>query len=270
MREFSFYQGFSLRRERLAGMLQAVAANSTASDEEIGRHMGVNPYMVEGFQGWLCKTGLGSKQHKDYKLTPFGRLAVQYDPLLSDQGTSWILHFYLSTQHDERAEVWYRFFNQFIVPHQTFTRDELAVAISRSIEEPPKNKASLTKDIGELLKAYTNTDALGALGLLQKSGKEHYFSGNNSLPHALIGAFMLFDTWNRYFSATDTLRLTQISQELEMLGKVIIGSRERIQSLIGQLQTLGLLVIADTQHEPVTRRFKESPFLLLEKYYQQL
>jgi hypothetical protein len=270
MREFSFYQGFSLRRDRLAGILQAVAANSTASDEEIGRHMGVNPYMVEGFQGWLCKTGLGYKDRKEYTLTPFGQLAVRYDPHLNDEGTSWLLHFYLCTQHNERSEAWYRFFNQFINPNQTFTLDEWRTNISRGIDELPRNKASLEKDSSEVLKSYTNTQALGGLNLLQKRSKDEYSAGSGAAPPALITAFILFDTWNRYFSSTDTLRLSQISQDPELLGKVLIAGRDRVQPLVGQLQGLGLLVMADTQHEPVTRQFQDSPIVLLEKYYQQL
>jgi hypothetical protein len=36
------------------------------------------------------------------------------------------------------------------------------------------------------------------------------------------------------------------------------------------LQAMGLVTVADTQQEPVSRRFQDAPLSLLERYYQQL
>jgi hypothetical protein len=268
MREFAFFQKFSLRRDRLAGILRAVAANPYASSIEIGTEMGVNPYMVEGFEGWLYKTGLATKTGRQYVLSSFGIQASTYDPTLTDPGTLWLLHFYLTTHHAERAEVWYRFFNEYASPYQTFTRDEWLSAITRMIADVPKNKAGLVKDPTELLNTYTRPEALGDLGLIQKIGKDSYGLGGTN-PPLLVAAFMLFDTWERRFSHADTVRLSQICQESEFIGKVCVADRERVHTILNQLQSLGLLVLADTQHEPVTRRFREPLNDLLEQYYGQ-
>lgn len=270
MREFAFFQGFTLRRDRLAAILRSVAVNPVAPDIEIATEMGVNPYMVEGFQGWLYKTGLATKSGKDYLLLPFGALIVQHDPDLADPGTLWLLHFHLTTQHVERAEVWYRFFNEFATPHQTFTRDEWYSAIARLITDVPTNKAGLSKDPGEMLNTYTRSQALGNLGLLEATDKKNTtFRVSGATPPPLIAAWMLLDTWERRFAHTDTVRLSQICQEPEFLGKLCLLDRERVHSLLNQIQSMGLIALADTQHEPVTRRFRESPLSLLEQYYGQ-
>ena len=60
MREFRFHNNFMLNRDRLSAMFRCVAEDPAAAKESIAAAMGVNPYMVEGFRGWLCKTGLGS------------------------------------------------------------------------------------------------------------------------------------------------------------------------------------------------------------------
>jgi len=270
MRDFAFFQGFALRRDRLAGILRAVAANPNASDAEIGTEMGVNPYMVEGFQGWFYKTGLATKTAKQYVLSPFGSLAATYDPTLSDVGTLWVLHFHLATQHAERADVWYRFFNEFAAPHQTFTRDEWFSAIARLVADVPKNKAGLSKDPHELLNTYIRPQALGNLGLIEATDtKTMTFRLNGAIPPPLVAAWMLFDTWERRFPHADTLRVSQICQEPEFLGNVCVADRERVQTMLHQVQSLGLLALADTQHEPVTRRFRAPAISLLEQHYGQ-
>ena len=270
MLDFAFFQGFALRRDRLAGMVQAITVNPDAIDREIGTVMGVNPYMVEGFQGWLYKTGLATKVGNHYTLSPFGALVAAQDPNFADPGTLWLLHFHLATQHVERAEVWYRFFNEFATPQQTFSRDEWFSAIARLIADVPKNKAGLSKDPGEMLNTYTRPQALGDLGLLAASDpKNPTFRVRGATPPPLVAAWMLLDTWERRFAHSDTVRLSQICHEPEFLGKVCLLDRERVHSLLNQIQSLGVIALADTQHEPVTRRFRESPLGLLEQYYGQ-
>lgn len=268
MRSFSFYKKFSLKRDRLASMLRSVSENASASDDEVGAAMGVNPYMIESVRGWLCKTNLAVKEAGSYTVSPFGLLVAQYDPHLEDSGTLWLLHFYLATEHAEKAEVWYQFFNTFASPHRTFTRDEWYIAIARSLDSVPSNKAGLSEDPNEVLKTYTAFDALGSLGLMTKTDAQTYRCGDVS-PPPLIAAYMLLDTWGRYFPHVDTIRVSQVCQEPEMLGKLCIADRTATQRMLNQIQSLGIVVTADTQHEPVTRRYREAPINLVEQYYTQ-
>lgn len=270
MREFNFSRNFALDRERLSKMVQTIYSIENVNDDVVAQSMGVNAYMVTGFRGWVRKTGLGTGSSGTYTLSPFGALVAAQDPNFADPGTLWLLHFHLATQHVERAEVWYRFFNEFATPQQTFSRDEWFSAIARLIADVPKNKAGLSKDPGEMLNTYTRPQALGNLGLLAASDpKNPTFRVRGATPPPLVAAWMLLDTWERRFAHSDTVRLSQICHEPEFLGKVCLLDRERVHSLLNQIQSLGVIALADTQHEPVTRRFRESPLGLLEQYYGQ-
>lgn len=109
MREFRFHNNFMLNRDRLSAMFRCVAEDPAAAKESIAAAMGVNPYMVEGFRGWLCKTGPGSFARKTYTISTFGQIVARYDPYLEQPGTLWGLHYHLATsQQGERAEVKYR------------------------------------------------------------------------------------------------------------------------------------------------------------------
>ncbi|HEU4326452.1 MAG TPA: DUF4007 family protein [Roseiflexaceae bacterium] len=268
MRELRFNQGFPLYRERLSGMLRCIAAGQATSDESVGAFMGVNPYMVEGVRGWLCKTGLGRGTSKEYTLSPFGSIIAAHDPNLQRPATLWLLHYYLVSQHEERAEVWYRCFNEFLMPGQPFTAAALEDHVFRALEQTPGNKSGVANDTKELIKTYTNAAALGNLGLIVRQNKTEIVSGTPALPDPLITAYVLFDSWPRQFGSVDTVRLSQLVDTPESIGRVFLANNTQVRELIGGMQSMGLLTFADTQHEPVTRHFHDAPIALLERYYR--
>ncbi len=111
-----FYQNFNLTLERLSSALRCIQANPQANQSELAECMGVNRPVAESFSAWLTHTGLVTRLERDYELTPFGRLASQYAPFLADNGTQWVLHYYLATEHTERSDAWYVFINTINFP----------------------------------------------------------------------------------------------------------------------------------------------------------
>lgn len=270
MRDLAFCRQLPLYRDRLSTMLRSVAQSPEITDDAIAEVMGVNPYAITGYRGWFRKTGLGEGVSGNYKVTPFGALLAEHDPGLQQAGTQWLLHYYLVSQHEERAEVWYRCFNEFLTSEQSFSAPALQEYVLRSLEQTPSNKDGVAKDIKELIKTYTNSAALGELGLLVRQGKSDITVGLANTPDPLIVAYVLFDSWEQRFGAIDTIRLGQLVSEPETIGRVFLADSSRVRRFINSLQSLGLVTFADTQHEPVTRRFQESPIALLVRYYHHL
>lgn len=269
MRSLRFNQGFPLDRNLIKRMVQCIAAGEATSDEAAGAYIGVNPYKVEGLRGWLCKLGLGSGTSRQYRLSPFGAAVASHDRDLSRSGTLWLLHYFLASEHEERSEVWYRCFNEFLYPGKGFTREELREYIERSLPESPSNKAGVESDSKELIKTYIQSSALGNLGLVTRQADKTLVAGVTTPPEPLIVAYVLFDMWRRRYDAINTLRLSQLSSEPETPGRIFVATPTQVRDSILHLQALGLLTYADTQHEPVTRRFHDAPSVLLEQYYQQ-
>ncbi len=270
MRSLRFNQGFALDRNLIKGMLQYIATGDPASDEAIGAYIGVNPYKVEGLRGWFCKLGLGSGTSKKYSLSPFGVAVATHDPELTRPGTLWLLHYFLTSEHEERSEVWYQCFNSFLYPGMRFSREELQEYIERSLPESPSNKASVASDTKELVKTYSQASALGSLGIITRQADKKLVLGLGIPPETSIVAYVLFDVWRRRYNDANTLRLSQLVSEPEMPGRIFVATSAQVRELILHLQAQGLLTYADTQHEPVTRRFHDNPTVLLEQYYQRL
>ncbi len=245
MRNLKFHQGFKLDRERLATLVRCIADNETTSKKAAAAYMGVGEPAAEGCIGWLLKTGLGSAQRGAYTLTPFGALVAGHDAHLSQRGTLWLLHYYLVTEHDERAEVWYRAFNEFLSPGAPFTRDALQTYVERSLDSSPANKSGIADDCKEFGKCYTEAVGLGQLDLVREVERKTYEAGLNSAPEPQIFAFALLDTWRRRFPHTDTVRVTQICQEPEMPGRVFAAHRDQVVQALQSLQSMGLVNIVE-------------------------
>ena len=268
MRHLRFNQGFALHSERLSGFVRCVAEQPLASKEDVAAYIGVNPYMIEGLMGWLYKTGLGKGNSRNYALTPFGTLVAKHDPQLQRMGTLWLLHYYLCSEHEERAEVWFRCFNAFLTFGQTFSADELRTFVEGNLEHTPTNTKGVESDTKELLRTYTQSTGLGDLGLLAKRGESFEVLAPRT-PEPLIVAYVLFDSWARHFGSADVVRLSQLVSEPESIGRIFVAAPGQVRALIVTLQGLGLVNYADTQHEPVTRRYEATPIDLLERYYRE-
>ena len=269
MRTLCFHQKFPFERSLMKGFLHSIATNPTNSKTHIGAYLGVNPYKVSGIRGWFVKLGLGSGSAKQYHLSPFGAAVVEHDPDLVKPGTLWLLHYFLVSEHAERAEVWYRCFNEFIFPGRQFTYQELGAYVEVCLPEPPTNRQAVMYDAQELLKTYRSSAALGELRILTKQSDLAVMAKLPTLPDPMIAAYVLFNTWQRRYGAADTLRLSQIATDPEMLGRVFVATPTQVRELILRLQALGLVNYADTQHEPVTRRFSDPLETLLSRYYSQ-
>jgi hypothetical protein len=270
MRPIKFHQGFKLDRTRLAALLRHAVEQDVIVKKAAAAAMGVGEPAAEGCIGWLVKTGLGRSAGKGYTLTELGRLVAAHDSELNQLGTLWLLHYFLVTDHDERAEVWYRAFNEFLRPAEPFTREALQTFTERSLERSPTNKSGISDDTNFFVKTYSEPVGLAKLDVMRAEAKGAYEVGLSTSPPQPIFAFALFDAWQRRFPHADTLRVTQICEEPELPGKVFAARRDQVFQQLQALQSLGMLTIVDSQHEPVTRRFRDAPAALLASYFTSL
>lgn len=274
-KNIGFYQNFNLQLQELSAALQCVKAKPELSYEELGECMSLNPRKAGGLSPWLRHTGLvttqvivGQNRSLRYELTPFGQLAAQYDPFLNDLGTKWIIHYFLSTDHNERSEAWLVFINQFLTPGQSFSSDQFQTFFADVAGAEAQNRSAVAKDPKSVLYTYTQSKSLGQLGLLRKE-KKNFISGDPNLPHILVIGYMLLDWWERKYPGTDTLHFSKLHQEPESLGRLCQVDVRQVKRFVSELTNLGYLNFAETQHEPVNRLHKEPPHTLLETYYTQ-
>ncbi len=270
-----FYQNFNLDLKRLSTALQCVQASPELNHDDLAKCMGVNRPVAVGFSAWLRHTGLvsfNSREEKQkvriYKLTPFGELAYQHDPTLTDLGTQWVLHYYLSTKHNECSDAWRILINEFLSPGLTFTSEQFVAYFVSVIGDGVKNRLALSKDPTTAISTYIRTQGLSKLGILLKQ-KTSISVGSPNYPHILVTAYLLFDWWHHNYDSTNTLRFTLLCKGEGSLGHLFPVEESQVRQFIGELTGLGYLSFSETQHEPVNRLYLEPAHFLLANYYRQ-
>jgi hypothetical protein len=176
-----FHGNFGLNRARMAGILKSGLANPNLTDEELAKPFGYHAEFTKRYRSWLHKTGL-TQQGLPLRLTPMGEVVWQKDPALETLTTQWFMHWEL-TQDTTRTETWHFFANEFLPQHTTFTKDDLLKALQiRLIPHSEKHFGPGSKltpvIVRKLIECYTESTALGLLGLLSlaENGRFHSLS----------------------------------------------------------------------------------------------
>lgn len=268
-----FYGNFTLERQRLSSALRCIRESPERTYDSLARSMGVNKPVAEGYLGWLRHTGLIVEAARNqrvitYALTPFGSQASEHDPTLSDVGTQWVLHYYLSTAHSERSDAWWVLINRFLRPGLTFTGVEFQTYFTNLMGPEANNRQALSKDPSKALSGYVSEPALGRLQFLAKAG-DVYSVGRSLLPHSLVIGYVLLDWWQRCYSQALTVRFSQVVSDDDSLGHVFQADASVVKQFVSALTGLGYLNFAESQFEPVNRLYTEAPINLLKQYYEQ-
>jgi len=271
-RQFRFNQGFSFSRDRLSAFMKCSVLHPTGTTHDIAQCMGVNRPVSEGFRGWYASCGLGVLKEKSYYTSVIGSLIYQNDPYLADIGTQWLLHYGITTDIGFRATIWHYAFNHLLAPGLVIEASALAEQSLSTLELPPTNRSGSRKDAQDLLTMYTRPQALGALGLLSgsSSGAQRQYTAHASAgPPDLIAAYMLFDRWQRRADGEGSVRLSALGRDPEWVGRICLMPPGAIRALIDRLERRGLVAFADTQYEPVTRRYTGDPAELVQRHYAE-
>lgn len=268
-----FYQNFNLDLKRLSTALQCVESQPELGHDALAQCMGVNRPVAEGFSAWLRHTGLVTKgeqrqRARSYELTPFGKLAFKYDPNLTDLGTQWLLHYYLSTKHTECSQAWRVLINEFLSPGLTFTVEQFTSYFSSVMGDEVTNRSALKKDPSTAISTYVRPQGFSKLAILVKE-KTSITVGSPNVPHILVVGYMLFDWWWRHYNQTNTLSFSLLCKEEGSLGHICLASQQQVRLFVSELTGFGYLSFSETQHEPVNRLYLEPPYVLLEHYYSQ-
>jgi hypothetical protein len=270
-----FYQNIGLDLHRLSMALECVQKTPTINYADLAKYMGMNKPVAESYSAWLRHTGLVVAcsnripgRSLTYQLTPFGEMVVKYDPKLADLGTQWVLHYYLAVAHEEISEAWRVLINHFISPGLSFTLKQFQSYFSVIIGKEATNKKALERDPEAALSTYTQTKALGKLGILRKTNGT-YIVGQPVVPNTLVVGYILFDHWERTSPNIGTWRFSQICQEEGNVGRIFLAQQTQVRQMLADLAGRGYATFAETQHEPVNRLYQGPVALLLERYYCQ-
>jgi hypothetical protein len=259
---FAKHETFHIREGWLFKGMAAVA-EATQSDTpynffleaDAPERLGMGRNMVRALRYWMQATGLAVEQYEGHsvpRLTQFGELVWQHDPYLENEGTLWLIHYYLSGNRDE-ATSWYWFFNHFA--SVSFSDKQASEALQNWVitVEPDRRVAqsSLKKDVACLLRTYlldgkgSNPEnllesPLAQLGILAQFGeggqkRYHWQKADTNQLHPLILLYVLVDRQRQERPSLSEVRLSQVLQEPMNAGRVFNLTTAVLTDLIAAL-----------------------------------
>ena len=206
--------------------------------------LGVGKNMVASIRFWSRAFGLSVNDMP----TPFANLIFNdengYDPYLEDEGTLWLLHYFLLTK--KVASIYHLTFLDFQREKKEFDRNQLLTFIRRKCNVPEQknvyNENTVKKDISVLLHNYVMPSDLRSsedfsalfldLGLINSLGSEKYcfndIDPNHIHPDILL--YALLD----YKGADNTISLDGMQEVALMFGLSLSNLIELIREVVAQ------------------------------------
>lgn len=181
-----FHANFGLNRSRMAGLLKQALNNPNYRDEELAKPFGYHAPFAQKYRSWLNKAGIIDLDFP-VRLMPKGQVVWEKDPNFETLTTQWFIHWEL-TQSPDRAEAWHFFIHEFLPTREEFTVEELIHGLMlklRAHSEKHFGPGSILNPViaRKLVECYTETNALGVLGIVRKKDSAY----TNGRPETLTG-----------------------------------------------------------------------------------
>lgn len=285
---FARHETFYIRDGWLRKGLKLV--NSRGYDyfknQDAPEELGMGKNMVSSLRFWLQATNMvvQGQGSSDFKISPFAEKITHYDEYFEDEGTLWLIHFYLAT-NKEYSTTWYWFFN--IFNYKEFDEEMFLYWLKNyTITEGLKvADSSLKKDFSCFLNTYLleknykknfspedNINCpLRELRFLKKTGLNTYRL--NSINRNSLHPFIVFYVIKkRQVENNKPLEIT-ISNILEdecNAGKVFNLSFEDVIYYLEKLQEMQMLTVSRTSGlDAVTLQDRELGQILDDYFFEK-
>ena len=183
---FSGHESFFCRPLWLKKAYDAICESVDFTSPDAVAYLGVGKNMVSSIRFWSRAFGLSYNDNP----SPFAKsifdTEIGYDPYLEDEGTLWLLHYFLLTKNV--ASLYHLTFLEFKREKKEFDREQLLSFVRRKCNSSEQknvfNENTVKKDIGVLLHNYvtpiegrSNEDFSAIfldLGLISEIGHERF------------------------------------------------------------------------------------------------
>lgn len=270
--QLSFHTTFALKKNELRRILTIAQEEGglNAPLEELMSQTGFGNKKVGPVKSWAVRSGLIA----DERLTPEGRIVMEYDPSLTNLVTDWLMHFYLSLSGKglSRAPAraadwggWTYFVYDFIPGRSAFNLSDLIFYSKQEFAEEKED--GLSKNFKILLRAYTEREALSQIEFITGDEANGFHCNTARLPNVYAIGFILARIWERDFGEATSALTEEVLAHPMGLAKALATTPEQTQEHFDALEALSIIeqrkTVAPFQ---IVRRWGDSLDLLKKAY----
>lgn len=241
---FSGHESFFCRPLWLKKAFDAMCESVDFTSPNAVAYLGVGKNMVSSIRFWSRAIGLSVND----KPSPFAKSIfdseIGYDPYLEDEGTLWLLHYYLIT--NRIASLYHLTFLEFQREKKEFDRNQLLAFVRRKCNVPEQrnvyNENTVKKDIGVLLHNYvtptesrSNEDFSAIfldLGLIDSIGQD-LFAFSDIHPDHIHPDILLYALLD-YKGQDNTISLDGMQEIALIFGLSITNLIELMREVVAQ------------------------------------
>ncbi|GIK53428.1 MAG: hypothetical protein BroJett014_24010 [Planctomycetota bacterium] len=204
------------------------------------------------------------------KLTKFGKLVYENDPMLERVATIWLIHYYLSAPNGFGPSYW----NEIVVTRfrtsDAISKENLAEQIIEHVQHTEERE--LASRYGQsfanvFLKTYSEPDGLSNLGILRETESEKlYLVEEPDPPPVWAFAVALLDFWQFQFPNRVTVNLDELYADGGLTSIFMIGEG-RINRYLRTLQQEGIVDVFRVAPPYQVVLLKPDPTLALDRLY---
>lgn len=239
---FSGHESFFCKPLWLKKAYDAMKEGVNFSSPDAVAALGVGKNMVSSLRFWSRAIGLSNNDTPTAFATSIFDSRDGYDPFLEDEGTLWLLHYFLVTK--KIASLYHLTFLDFQREKKEFDRNQLQAFIRRKCNVPEQrnvyNENTVKKDIGVLLHNYvapteikSNEDFSALfldLGLINSLGNDMYSFHDTSQNH--IHPDILLYALLDYKGMDNTVSLDSMQEVALIFGLPLTNFIELVREIV--------------------------------------
>jgi hypothetical protein len=268
----TFHRTLPLTRSALSPVLE-LAVNTAKSEGEkakltrakIQASTLLGSIYVEAVPRYCYGAGL---LNRNYLPTNFGYFANKYDAALELTGTQWMMHYYFSSPNGVGPAFWHHLISNSFYAGNVFSRDDIVEQIGNyiwQIENKILNKNDVGATAAVFLGAYTKSEGLGKLSLLESNQSGRYRVREGAIVSAWIVGYALLDFWAANYPGRVSVGLDTLHDS--GFAKLFLMGKADLENALQVLQEERYLEIHRTAPPYQVVLLRPDPESLLRKIY---
>lgn len=298
---FRAHETFAIRKGWLhKGMKNVVNSPTVFIDKEVNpmEKLGLGTNMVKALRYWLQVAGLTTENQKTrmQTLTEFGELVWKNDKYIEEDGTLYLIHYFLSS-NKKMGTSWYYFFNHYNATE--FTKESYLESIKLFLYDQEKenggkeikfSERALLEDLDCILRTYlpsqikyspeSNMDSpfLDLQLLKVIDAKEKVFAKNSPLSLVINPLIILAVIINekekieeKEKTKVSDIKIATLESAPNNIGRIFNLNNLTVAMYLDKLQNMGYIKVVRTAGLDIIKINEELTFIeVVEKYYNSI
>ena len=266
----TFHRTFSLNTSRLAAVLDVAATEQGRVDAALLRKKtSLGTIQIEAMPRYA--RGCNLLDNGGFAVTPFGRLAYQYDRTLIQSATQWLMHYHLSAPHGPGPQFWHFLVTETLRWGDLITPNVIESGIARALEKqnsPVPGGRAIGSTATAFLGSYSKPEGLSALGLLTPVKGGSYRVQVTVPPPPMAVAAALADYWAGPLGGRATVDLDELARPGGFFSLFFLGT-EQATTVLQALQRARLVEVNRLAPPFQVARLWDDPAAVVARLYEE-